>query len=322
MPNFENKDSKSGFTMKLWRGERMSLIGFDVNVAEPDLVGFAIECRGPGQSEFHPLLNRIAFSYDEPITTAVTGARLYSSLKAPFQKFRWVHFPPNPKNGTYTYRGTKMHMPQDDVLVKGTSITLGISLAPVTYDNFLDVGFTRGFASSQAFRDKFDDDADVDKTGKTIIPTTADAGIKFKKAKKPPKIYEWMGFEAYDLLFEFLDSAVKDKKVSLDVFTYDFNEPDILKRLKAMKKRLRIIIDDSKKTKNGKVTGHGTVPQRRVTSGKDSGKVQGGWFAGRTSRTFSTTKFSSRSATAKHCACCAGRRITPSAGFTSSRTTC
>ncbi len=51
MNDFENMDTKDGFSMKLWRGERMCLLGFDVAEPEPDFVGFAIECRSPGATE-------------------------------------------------------------------------------------------------------------------------------------------------------------------------------------------------------------------------------------------------------------------------------
>lgn len=96
MDSFENQASKDGFSMKLWRGERMCLIGFDVTHPEPDFVGFAIECRSPGDTEFNPLLNRIAFSYDTPTTTAVTGARKFPSTEAPFQNFAGYIFPTIP----------------------------------------------------------------------------------------------------------------------------------------------------------------------------------------------------------------------------------
>jgi hypothetical protein len=244
--------------MKLWRGERMCLIGFDVPAPAPaDLVGFAIECRAPGRRKFVPLKNRLAFSYDEPIATAVTGARKYPSTQAPFQKFRWVDFPFEPRAGQYVYRGTAMHMPSDGKLEPGTSIELGVSLVPVTYDGFMDVGFTRGFASSQAFRDKFPDDANIDEIGRTIIPNDADAGLEFTKAKQPKDIYDWLGFEAYDLIFSFLGDVVADPAVTLDVLAYDLNEPDIVGPLEHLGKRLRVIIDDSAKTKKGVLTGHG-----------------------------------------------------------------
>jgi phosphatidylserine/phosphatidylglycerophosphate/cardiolipin synthase-like enzyme len=258
MSDFENADTTPGLSMKLWRGERMCLIGFDVAAPAPaDLVGFAIEARAPGKRKFEPLKNRLAFSYDEPVATAVTGARKFPSTEAPFQKFRWVDFPFEPRAGKYTYRGTAMHMPSDGKLERGASIDLDISLAPVTYDGFLDVGFTRGFASSQAFRDKFPEGTDFDAVGRTIIPSDADAGLGFKKATEPKDIYDWLGFEAYDLIFSFLDEVVADRTVTLDVLAYDLNEPDIVGRLERLGKRLRVIIDDSSKTKKGVLSGHG-----------------------------------------------------------------
>jgi hypothetical protein len=258
---FENAGSKHGFSMKLWRGERMCLIGFDVDAPAPDdLVGFAIERRAPGARRFEPLRNRLAFKYDEPVAEAVTGARKFPSTEAPFQKFRWVDFPFEPRRGRYHYRGTAMHMPSEGKLVAGDSIELDISLAPVTYGGFLDVGFTRGFASSQAFRDKFPEGTDLDEVGTTIIPSLADDGPDFKKAQDPKDIYDWLGFEAYDLIFAFLDEVVGDPTVTLDVLAYDLNEPDLVERLAHLGTRLRAIVDDSTdKNKKGVVTGHGVA---------------------------------------------------------------
>ena len=239
MKPFEVRKSKSGFTFKLFRGERMSLLGFDVEDPEDDLVGFAIECREPGDPDFHPLKNRITFD----TAAEVTGSRKFSSLESPFQKFRWVHFPHDPKNGSYAYRVTKMHMPSDGKLRKGLSIEQSISLDPVTYDGLVDVGFTRGFASSQAFADRFKGTGSINTFGASIIPSDGDKGLEFKKVKGD--IYDWLGFEAHDLVFGLLDEAVNDPDITVDAFAYDFNEPDILDRLKKLKKRLRIIIDNS-----------------------------------------------------------------------------
>jgi hypothetical protein len=272
MSDFENADSKSGLSMKLWRGERMCLIGFDVPApVPPDLVGFAIECRAPRARRFKPLKNRLAFSYDKPLADAVTGARKYDSTEAPFQKFRWVNFPSARRGGTFTYRGTAMHMPSDGkALEPGTSIDLDISLAPVTLPRFLNVGFTRGFASSQAFIDKFPKGTNLDVVGKTIIPSDADAGLGFEKAKEPKDIYDWLGFEAYKLIFDFLDEIVKDRTVTLDVLAYDLNEPDIVGKLERLGKRLRVIIDDSakKNKKTGVLTGHGAEGSAESKSAK------------------------------------------------------
>jgi phosphatidylserine/phosphatidylglycerophosphate/cardiolipin synthase-like enzyme len=239
MGDMHNCVEASGFHLKLWRGERMCLIGMDVDQPEDDFVGFAIEVKEPDAKDFAPLSNRLAFSYPTDAASAVTGKRQFSSLDAPFQKFRWMHFPDDPKSGGYCYRVTKMHMPSDGPLKKGTSLTCDISLDPVLYKNFLDVGFTRNFASSQAYAEKFGNDA-------TIIPATADEGLKFqKKTGKEPDVYRWLGFEAYEMIFGMLNEAVNDPSMSLDVLVYDFNEPDILALLAKMGKRLRIVIDDS-----------------------------------------------------------------------------
>ena len=257
MDDYENNISKDGFTMKLWRGERMCLLGFDVAQPEPDFVGFAIECREPGDGDFHPLNNRLAFSYDQPVADAVTGARKYSSQASPFQKFRWIHFPYEPKPGRYMYRATKMHMPKDAPPLKGTSIELDILLDPITYPGFIDVGFTRSFASSQAFLERFKDTPDIETIGEKIIPVNADDGLRF--TKMTGDIYDWLGFEAGALLFSFLDEAVADKTISLDIFAYDLNEPDIVTRLEKLGPRLRAIIDDSTAVEKGKTTGHGAT---------------------------------------------------------------
>jgi len=180
---FFNAKQNSGLSVKLWRGERMCLIGMDVDDPEPDFVGFSIEVKGPGDADFQPLRNRLAFSYDKPIDQAVDGFRNYSSLEAPFQKFRWVHFPYEPKGGTYTYRVTEQHMPSDGALRAGPPLTVDIPLDMVIYDGFLDVGFARNFASSQAYNEKYQGNPNV-------IPVNADDGLKFKKV--PGDVYEWL----------------------------------------------------------------------------------------------------------------------------------
>lgn len=246
MTDFQNLKESNGFAAKLWRGERMCLLGFDLTDPEPDFVGFAVECRSPGSNEFFPLRNRLTFA---DANGAVTGDRQFPSTAAPFQKFRWIHFPKEPRAGTYTYRVTKMHMPRDNQLRKGTGHTLDISLDPVTYDDFLDIGFTRNFASSQAYAERFRNRDD-------ILPALADDGLDFDKAAVGNEVYSWLGFEAHALLFGFLQEAIDNPRISLDVLAYDLNEPDIVACLERMGQRLRIVIDNSKSVKNGQTTGH------------------------------------------------------------------
>jgi phosphatidylserine/phosphatidylglycerophosphate/cardiolipin synthase-like enzyme len=240
--DFTNSMSVNGFSLKLWRGERMVLLGMDVEVPEADFVGFSIEVQSPGAAGFTALRNRLAFSYDNVVaSTAVDGSRNFSSLEAPFQKFRWIHFPYQPQSGSYTYRVTKQHMKQDGTLYAGISITLDIMLSPVIYDGLLDIGFTRNFASSQAYADLYGNNPD-------IIPTDATQGLSFTKVSGD--VYQWLGFEAYDLIFGFLRDAVTDDTLELDVYAYDLNEPDIVELLEKLGPRLRIIIDNSKDHKD------------------------------------------------------------------------
>ena len=237
MDDFANAKQSKSLSVKLWRGERMCLVGMDVNGPEPDLVGFSIEVKSPGSPDFEPLRNRLAFSYDKPVDQAVDGFRNFSSLEAPFQKFRWVHFPYEPKGGSYLYRVTKQHMPTDGKLKAGDTVTLDIPLDPIIYDGFLDVGFARNFASSQAYNEKYQGNPNV-------IPVNANQGLQFKKV--PGDVYEWLGFEAYDLIMNILKEVASDKTLSLDFFAYDLNEPDIVALLEQMGGRLRAVIDDSK----------------------------------------------------------------------------
>ncbi|MFN3229197.1 MAG: phospholipase D-like domain-containing protein, partial [Asticcacaulis sp.] len=226
---------KGGFHAKLWRGERMALLGFDVLAPEDDFVGFAIEVKSPGSRQYWPLRNRLAFDYNN---TGVTGARVYSSLDAPFQKFRWLHFPKDPRAGTYSYRVTKMHMPRLETLVAGTQLVLDLDLDPISLPGFLDVGFTRNFASSQAYAERFGNNPN-------IIPKRAAEGLAFDKSTQNPDVYDWLGFEALALLKETLAKVIADPDLSLDVLAYDLNEPDLVAAFEQLGPRLRIVIDDS-----------------------------------------------------------------------------
>jgi hypothetical protein len=237
MTDFESAKTTDGFSMKLWRGERMCLIAFDVADPEPDLVGFAIECRFPGETQFKPLLNRLAFSYDAPVETEVNGDRKFPSTSAPFQKFRWVHFPFDPQAATYTYRGTKMHMRQDGTLQKGRSIDPSRSPRSLTTSSSTWAS-RAGSPPRRPSATSSPTHPTSMPSGRSSSPASADTGLGFQKMAGD--IYSWLGFEAYDLIVRFLDGVVADPSVSLDVFAYDFNEPDILARLEQLGPRLRI----------------------------------------------------------------------------------
>lgn len=254
--------SKDGFHLRLWRGERMCLIGMDVDAPEPDFVGFAIEVLHPGGTDFTPLRNRLAFAY--PQGSKVNGDVQFPSTEAPFQKFRWVHFPYDPIDGLYSYRVTKMHMPAEGQLVGGTQLVANINLNPVTHPGFLDIGFTRAFASSQAYRDKFANRDD-------ILPATNAAGLDFVPPFDPAKPgddnpYSWLGFEAAAIIQSLVDEAVADTTLTMDFFAYDLNLGWLVDRLEKLGPRLRAVIDDSPDDHNQPTGAEGKASARLLAS--------------------------------------------------------
>jgi hypothetical protein len=241
-----NQASEGALSLLLRRGERMCLIGMNVDPEPgPDFVGFAIAVKSPKSPDFWELRNRLAFDY--PPDKPVTGYRENPTSTAPLQTFRWIHFPQDTHAGDYQYRATMMHMDGAGTISAGLSATASISLCDETVPGVLDIGFTRNFASSQAFTEKFPDPA----SRKLIIPAGGADGLAFDKSKAPAGVYDWLGGKANDLLADMLEAAA-DPATTLDVMAYDLNEPDFVAKLEAIAKRgnagapsLRILIDNS-----------------------------------------------------------------------------
>jgi len=230
------------FTLRLHRGESMVLLGMNWREGQPpnDFVGFAIEYMQPGGQRFYPLMNRLAF---EAANGAVNPNTLSSRL-SPFQKFRWVHFPQNAElAGIFTYRVTPVFMDEHDVLSYGAFQEAAIELGLYTYDGELNVAFTRGFVSSQAFVDRYETNGS---TIDQLIPANADEGLTFKPTHPDAqKALAWMGFEARSAILGLLDEAIADETATVKVVAYDLNVPDVVSRLQQLKGRLQIIIDNS-----------------------------------------------------------------------------
>jgi phosphatidylserine/phosphatidylglycerophosphate/cardiolipin synthase-like enzyme len=136
----------------------------------------------------------------------------------------------------------------------------------------LNVAFTRGYVSSQAFVERFAPDR---KLG-TLIPDNAKIGLKFKAThKNADEAHAWMGFEARMSVREVLDEAIK-AKAEVRVIAYDLNLPEIVTRLEKLGKKLRIIIDDS----TAKGGGHKapdspeSVAERRLRKSAGSANVK------------------------------------------------
>jgi phosphatidylserine/phosphatidylglycerophosphate/cardiolipin synthase-like enzyme len=230
------------FTLKLHRGEGMTLLAMNWKAAEPplDFVGFAIEYREPNGDKFFVLKNRLGFLGTEG---DVNPNRLSTRL-APIQKFRWIHFPRNAElPGEFIYRVTPVFMNDRDELSYGESQDVAIELRRETYPNLLNVTFTRGFVSSQAFVDRYVTATDGIKT---LLPAQADDGLDFVPTHpQAQEALAWMGFEARNAIIEVLDRAIADQQAQVRVVAYDLSESGVVSRLEQLGDRLKIIIDDS-----------------------------------------------------------------------------
>lgn len=233
-------NSNALFTLKIHRGDGMCLLAMNWKKGQPpsDFVGFAIEYKEPNGDKFFSLKNRLGF----PGANAEVNPNQLSTRLSPIQKFRWVHFPRNAElDGDFVYRVTPVFMNAADELSYGEAQDASIQLRRETYPGLLNVTYTRGFVSSQAFVDRYGADSIP-----TLLPPLAADGLDFTPTNpKAPEALSWMGFEARSAILELLDQAIADTKAQVRVIAYDLNEPEIVSRLEKLGARLRIIIDDS-----------------------------------------------------------------------------
>ncbi len=227
--------SSDGLTFSAYAGDGAVLLAFDLDASrQADLAGFAVEYTDPDSNTF-PVLNRLNFGQAITSATAPEQRRFTPTDEAPLQKFHWVHFPPDVKPGTFTYKATAMLFEpgSETSLQAGPSAEVEVALMPAGPTPFL-LGFTRGYVSSQAYVEEFHN-APVEPS-----PATFD----FDTAAYQPQ-YHWLGFHARRLVFDFLAEALADETRSLDVFAYDLDEPDVIKQLGQLGSRLRVYLDNS-----------------------------------------------------------------------------
>ncbi len=235
------QNEQAPFTLKLHRGDGMVLVAMNWRHGKPpkDFVGFAIEYQEPGGSTFYAVKNRLGFR----AANGQLNPETLSSRLSPIQKFRWVHFPRNAElPGEFVYRVTPVFMDTAEQLSYGDPQQAAIELQRETYPGQLNVAFTRGFVSSQAFVERYECDGDIS----TLLPGRAKEGLDFTPTHpKAEEAKDWMGFEARRAILDVLDKAVADASAQVRVVAYDLNEPEVVTRLAALGGRLKIIIDNS-----------------------------------------------------------------------------
>jgi phosphatidylserine/phosphatidylglycerophosphate/cardiolipin synthase-like enzyme len=236
-----DNDAAALFTLKLHRGDGMCLLAMNWKNGTPpkDFVGFAIEYKEPGGEKFFALKNRICF----PGKLGEVNPNALSTRLSPIQKFRWVHFPRNAElDGDFVYQVTPVFMNAADELSYGEPQRAAIQLRRETYPGKLNVCFTRGFVSSQAFVDKYGA-----KAIPMLLPQKKDDPLTYVPTHpKAEEALAWMGFEARSAILEMLDKGIDDTTAKVDAVVYDLNEPGIVSRLQklAKEKRLRLIVDN------------------------------------------------------------------------------
>lgn len=265
------QNSAALFTLKLHRGDGMTLVAMNWKKGRPpeEFVGFAIEYKEPGGKKFFPLKNRLSF----PGAAGAVNPNQLSTRLSPIQKFRWVHFPRNAElTGEFVYRVTPVFMDESDMLSYGEAQEAAIELRRETYPGQLNVTFTRGFVSSQAFVDRYVTQHDG---MATLLPTNADEGLDFVPTHpKAAEALEWMGFEARSVILDVLDEAIKDKKARVRVVAYDLSEREVVSRLQKLKQRLQIVIDDSGAHAHPDSAESVAAERLKVTAGEDKVKRQ------------------------------------------------
>jgi len=258
--DFMASAEQGGLTLVLYRGEDMVLMAFDIDdrLKKPEFLGFGIQYQIGDKPELFEVVNFLTFKELRPQAEALAKQidqastddekdqivkkrdAIMRSVRSPFQKFRWAHVPSRPINDKVTYVVSAMFANGDQPPVAKATVKATIDVGSDTRPGFLNVGFTRGFATSQGYARRFHNNTNI-LPPKTVDEITFDT-TPFDGKGQP---YEWLGFEARRLMLGFLDEFKKDESVTLDVFAYDFANPEIVSRLVEYKKRLRIIIDNS-----------------------------------------------------------------------------
>jgi hypothetical protein len=243
-------------SVRAYRGDAKTLLAFNLSkTGARQLAGFTVEVAPPGLPPYF-LLNQLQFK--RPADHAQdTSLPANSSLNAPIHKFRWLHVPgtenqgPSPVFGKYKYTVTPRYFDDTQAMLPldaDRSAAVTIEVAPFVSKK-LALGFTRGFVQSQAFVRHFGLNALIQPKNHALVFDTGQVSGKNAKGEEYTfeDQYQWLGFTARQRVVEVLDEVIADKTLTLDVFAYDLNEPDVIQRLLKLAKRgsVRVILDNA-----------------------------------------------------------------------------
>lgn len=251
------KRTQGAIVVAAYRGDAKTLLAFDLlTVASRErLAGFTIQVAPQGVEPYY-LLNNLRFENagdhaQDPKEPA------FSTINSPLHKFRWVHIPGTvhqglePIYGSYTYHVTPRYFDERGSLKSldvQLTVSLEIEVAPFVLGD-VSLGFTRGFTQSQAFVRHFGLNATIKpKDAPLQFDTSAVSGGNANGEQFTyEQQYQWLGFTARKRIFEILREVHDNGELTVDVFAYDLNEPDIIGLLLQLGavKRARVILDNA-----------------------------------------------------------------------------
>ncbi|MBS1655428.1 MAG: NgoFVII family restriction endonuclease, partial [Bacteroidetes bacterium] len=252
-------------SVRAYKGDAMTLLAMSIDeTLKTGFTGFSIRVTAPGKRPYY-LFNRFTYADEILKKNGFDPKDKFVTLtdRSPLQTFRWVHTPMTDHNindliyGQYKYEITPRFMKDDILQPLDKSLTVGFmfEVSPYQSGNF-QVGFTRGFIESQAYTRHFglNNKTRPNKTDLLFdIAAVSGPTAKDKKADKTLVDYtyedqhKWLGWQARQRVIELLNETVNDKKMTLDVFAFDLDEPVICNDLLllAADGRCRVILDNS-----------------------------------------------------------------------------
>ncbi|HEY4327813.1 MAG TPA: phospholipase D-like domain-containing protein [Mucilaginibacter sp.] len=180
--------------------------------------------------------------------------------------------------GAYTYEITPRYLAGNVLQPIDPTLTVAVTIQVCPFNiKSLQIGFTRSFIASQAaashFGEKVKLKPDHGDPGfqQLLYDTRLNSGhmqqmINGVLTDVPysyDDLYSYLGWQVRARVIDFLEEALKDPEISLDVFAFDLDEPTICQYLLTMagQGRIRIILDNS--------TSHVTQPGVAFTQFED-----------------------------------------------------
>lgn len=252
-------------SVRAYKGDAMTLLAMDLHPSmKENFTGFSIHVTPPARRGYY-LFNRFTYSPDVLKKNNLTPAdkNITLTLTSPLQIFRWVHTPGTNHFtnqsifGKYTYAITPRYLINDILqpLDPTLTVTFLFDISPYKSKG-LQIGFTRGFIESQAYVRRFGLNNKIrPNQTELLFDIKQNSGPAAADKKKNPALkdytfeaqHKWLGWQARQLAVDLLNETLANKKMSLDVFAFDLDEPVICAALLQLgaEGRCRIILDDA-----------------------------------------------------------------------------